>query len=100
MRRLVIALLAAAALAGCQADESTVGGTVLRAVEAERVPDLSTLEDNARTYDSPLVPEVAWTVDVRLDDGSEVTVTTQGERRHEPGERVRLLVDRNGELLL
>jgi outer membrane lipoprotein SlyB len=99
MKRLIIALLAAAALAGCQADESTVGGTVVRVVEAERAPDLSALEDNARTYDSPLVPEVAWKVDVRLDDGSEVTVTTQGPR-HEPGERVRLLVDRSGELLL
>jgi outer membrane lipoprotein SlyB len=94
---LVAALLA---LAGCQADESSLGGTVVRVVEAERAPDLTALEETARTYDSPLVPEVAWKLDVRLDDGSEVTVTTQGERRHEPGERVRLLVDRNGELLL
>jgi hypothetical protein len=93
-------LVAFLALAGCRMDDPMPGGTVLRVVEVERAPDLSVLEQNARVYEDPLVPEVAWQVDVRLDDGSEVTVTTQGERRHEPGDRVRLLVDREGELLL
>lgn len=96
------ALIAAAvlALAGCQAGESTLGGTVLEVKPVEQALDLSQLEKNAKVYEDPLVPEVAWKVQVRLDDGREVTVKTEGERRHEPGERVRLLVDADGELLL
>jgi outer membrane lipoprotein SlyB len=46
------------------------------------------------------VPEVAWQVEVRLDDGAAVTVIHNGPRRYEPGERVRLLVDPDGALLL
>ena len=48
----------------------------------------------------PLVPEVAWQVEVRLDDGSAVTVTHEGARRYKPGERVRVLLDEAGALLL
>ena len=65
-------------------------------MEADRGDD----SVDPRGYDDPpIVPEVAWKVEVRLDDGSEVTVTTHG-RRYEPGERVRLLEDEHGELLL
>jgi hypothetical protein len=46
------------------------------------------------------VPEVAWQVEVRLEDGSAVTVTHQGPRRYEAGERVRVLLDEEGALLL
>jgi hypothetical protein len=94
----VRALLLAAfvALAGCQLQEPTVGGTVLRVdeVEAERV------ELDWRHYEDPLVPEVGWRVEVRLDDGKAVSVTHAGTRRYEPGERVRLVVDAQGALLL
>jgi outer membrane lipoprotein SlyB len=96
----VRALLAAAALAltlaGCHLDQPTIGGTVVTVVETAGGEDS---EQSPRYYDPPLVPEVAWKVEVRLDDGSEVTVTSHG-RRYEPGERVRLLKDEDGELLL
>ena len=95
MRTLVLAALLA--LAGCQLEEPTVGGTVLHVAEVERVEQI---ELDWRHYENPLVPEVAWRVEVRLDDGSAVTVTHAGSRRYEPGERVRLLVDSQGELLL
>jgi outer membrane lipoprotein SlyB len=47
-----------------------------------------------------MVPEVAWKVEVRLDDGSEVTLGHKGDKRYAPGERVRLLIDEEGALLL
>jgi hypothetical protein len=86
------------AIAGCQLDEPTLGGTVLSVMEAEHDEDY--VEESAKRYEDPLVPEVAWQVGVRLDDGSEVTVIHNGSRRYEAGERVRLLVDENGALLL
>jgi len=51
-------------------------------------------DDNLR------VPEVAWKVEVQLDDGSHVTAIQTGARRYAPGERVRLLIDADGALLL
>ena len=74
-----------------------MGGTVLHVEEVERVEQA---ELDWRHYEDPLVPEVGWRVEVRLDDGSTVTLTHAGTRRYEPGERVRLLVDSQGELLL
>ena len=92
-----ILLAATIALAGCQLDEMTVGGTIVNVMEAERFEER---EESGRHYEDPLVPELAWQVEVRLDDGSEVTVTHEGPRRFEAGERVRLLVDVDGALLL
>ena len=46
------------------------------------------------------MPEVAWKVEVQLDDGSQVTAVRTGARRYVPGERVRLLIDADGALLL
>ena len=85
------------ALAGCEVDEPLLGGTVVSVMEAERGEEP---EQSPKYYEHPLVPEVAWEVEVQLDDGSAVTVTHNGARRYEPGERVRLLVDPEGELLL
>ena len=73
-------------------------GTVVSVVEAAQPRDAR--DESPRYYDPPLVPEVAWKVEVQLDNGKAVTVTTHGQRRYEPGERVRLLVDPEGELLL
>ena len=83
-------------LAGCQLQQPTVGGTVVGVAEIER----EAAELDWRHYEDPLVPEVAWRVEVRLDDGKAVTVTHAGARRYEPGERVRLLIDAEGALLL
>ena len=95
-----ILLAAILAVAGCQFDEPTLGGTVVSVMEAERSEDLEYLEQSAKDYDDPLVPEVPWQVEVRLDDGSAVTVIQSGSRRYEPGERVRVLIDEDGALLL
>jgi hypothetical protein len=93
MRAVLIAALLA--LAGCQIDEPTLGGTIVGVAEA----DLGR-EPSPKQYEDPLVPEVAWKVDVRLDNGDEVTVIHNGERRYAPGERVRVLKAEDGELLL
>jgi hypothetical protein len=94
------AILAAAllALAGCQLQEPTLRGTVVSVVALER-PAPET-EESPKYYEDPLVPEVAWQVEVRLEDGSAVTVTHEGPRRYEAGERVRVLRDEEGALLL
>ena len=97
VRAILAAALLALSLAGCRFDEPTLGGTVLSVLEV----DLGAEPENpARYYEDPLVPEVAWEVEVQLDDGSAVTVIQNGSRRYEPGERVRLLVDEDGALLL
>ena len=96
MRTLLIGALIA--LAGCQLDEPTLGGTIISVMEAEGGE--SAREESPRQYEDPLVPEVAWKIEVRLDDGADVTVMHTGSRRYEPGARVRLLVDDEGALLL
>jgi hypothetical protein len=90
-------LAAAASLAACQIEEVAAWGTVLSVQDAqggEHFEDLSKYDDH------PLVPEVGWEIVVQLDDGAAVTVTHNGTRRYEPGERVRLLVDADEALLL
>jgi hypothetical protein len=93
MRALVLTL--ALALGACTAD-AVVGGVV----ESVREVDLSPLEERATSYEHPLVPEVAWKVTVRMDDGAEVSFMRGDERRYEPGERVRLINSEGGPLLL
>ena len=97
MRAIVVAFLVLA-LAGCHYEEPTLGGTVISVAEAARPPEER--DQSPKYYEPPLVPEVAWKVEVQLDNGNAVTVTTKKPRRYEPGERVRLLVDPGGELLL
>lgn len=96
MRALLVAALLA--LAGCQLQEPALPGTVVSVVAIENSEPER--EDSAKYYEHPLVPEVAWQVEVRLKDGSSVTVTHEGRRRYEPGERVRVLLDEEGALLL
>ena len=91
------ALAVLVALAGCQIQERTVPGTVVSVLDA---PAREQQEESGKHYEDPLVPEVGWKVQVRLDDGTEVTTTHAGSRRYEPGERVRLLVSEDGALLL
>jgi uncharacterized lipoprotein YmbA len=90
-------LAAALALAGCQVQEPTVPGTVLSVQESKQAlpEDLLKFDD-----DSLRMPEVAWKVAVQLEDGSQVTTLHTGSRRYFPGERVRVLVDADGALLL
>ena len=94
MRILLISALLA--LAGCELEEPTLGGTVLSVAEAQA----DRREASPRQYEDPFWPEVGWKIDVRLDNGQEVTVIHNGERRYAPGERVYVLRADDGELLL
>ena len=97
MKALLLAAALAAALAGCQVQEPTTPGTVLSVREAKQTLP----EDLVKFDDADLrVPEVAWQVEVQLDDGSQVSTLHTGSRRYAPGERVRVLVDADGALLL
>ena len=97
MKRLLSALAVALVVAGCQVEPTTTPGTVLSVQEEKQA--LS--EDLLRFDDDNLrLPEVAWKVEVELDDGTQVTAIHSGARRYVPGERVRLLVDADGALLL
>lgn len=85
MRALLIGALLA--LGGCQLDDPIAWGTVVSVQEKEVIDNL---EDSGRHYEHPLIPEIAWKVEVRLDDGA--TITQDSPRRYEPGERVRVLI--------
>ena len=95
MRILLLSILLA--LGACQVQEPTARGTVLSVQEAKQAlpEDLLKFDD-----DNIRVPEVAWQVEVQLDDGSQVTTLQSGSRRYAPGERVRVVVDGDGALLL
>ena len=84
-------------LAACQVEPVTTPGTILSVHEAHQA-----LPEELLKYDDDHLglPEVAWKVEVELDDGSQVTAIHTGARRYMPGERVRLLIDADGALLL
>ena len=97
MKALLLTVVLALGLAACQAEPVTAPGTVLSVQEEKHALTEELLrfdDDNLR------VPEVAWKVEVELDDGTQVTAIHSGARRYVPGERVRLLVDADGALLL
>jgi hypothetical protein len=81
---LVAALLV---LGGCQLDDPIAWGTVVSVQEKYVV---ESVEDSGKHYEHPFVLEVAWKVEVRLDDGA--TVTQDSSRRYTPGERVPVLI--------
>jgi hypothetical protein len=97
MRIRFAALALALLLAGCQVQEPTAPGTVVAVQETRQAlpEELLRFDDDDLRF-----PEVAWKVEVQLDDGSHVTATTTGARRYAPGERVRLVIDADGALLL
>jgi len=101
MKRLILALTLASAalltLGACQVQEPTARGTVLSVQEAKQALP----EELVKFDDGNLrLPEVAWQVEVQLDDGSQVSTLHTGGRRYAPGERVRVLIDADGALLL
>lgn len=99
MKRMTLALVLASAalLSACQVQEPTAPGTVLSVQETKQAlpEDLVKFDD-----DNLRLPEVAWQVEVQLDDGSQVSTLHTGARRYAPGERVRVLIDADGALLL
>jgi hypothetical protein len=95
--RILLVLCALLVLGACQVQEPTAPGTVLSVREAKQ----SLPEDLVKFDDDNLrLSEVAWQVEVQLDDGSQVTTQHTGGRRYAPGERVRVLIDADGALLL
>lgn len=89
-------LAAAAGLAGCEADDFAAWATVVGVDELEA---RDSVDERSAPYEEQLVPEAGWRVELRLDDGSAMSVTRSG-RRYEPGERVRVLKTPEGRLLL
>ena len=95
--RILLLLSVLLALGACQVQEPTARGTVLSVQEAKQALP----EDLLKFDDGHLrLPEVAWQVEVELEDGSQVTTLHTGARRYAPGERVRVLIDADGALLL
>lgn len=93
----VLALFVAATLSGCEADEFTVWATVVGVEELDTgqpPPELNLRDEDIR------IPEVAWKIEVRTDDGQTASVQRQGGRHYEPGERVRVIRTDEGDLLL
>jgi len=97
MKPLLSAFAVALFLAGCQVEPATAPGTVVSVEEEKQVLSEDLLQFD---HDNLRVPEVAWKVEVQLDDGSHVTAVRTGARRYVPGERVRLVIDADGALLL
>ena len=96
MRALLLAALIA--LGGCELDEPLIAwGTVVSVQEKEV---LDSPDDSGKHYEHPLVPEVAWKLEVQLDDGTAVTVVANDSRRYTPGDRVRMLKTDEAVLLL
>ena len=95
--RILVLLSVLLALGACQVQEPTARGTVLSVQEAKQA-----LPDDLLKFDDGnlRLPEVAWHVEVQLDDGSQVSTLHTGARRYAPGERVRVLIDADGALLL
>lgn len=86
MRALLVAALLA--LGGCELDEPLIAWGTVVSVQEKDV--LENLEDSGKHYEDPLVPENAWKLEVRLDDGA--TIVQDTSRRYTPGERVRVLI--------
>lgn len=92
-----LALFVAATVSGCDADEFTVWATVVGVEELDsgpQPPELTLRDEDIR------IPEVAWKIEVRTDDGQTASVQRQGARHYEPGERVRVIRTDEGDLLL
>ena len=97
MKRLLSVVVAALIVAGCQVEPATSAATVLSVQEHKQMlpEDLLKFDDDNLRF-----PEVAWQVEVELKDGSRLSATHTGARRYMPGERVRVIVDEDGALLL
>jgi len=93
----VASVFVTAQLAACEGDDFAIGATVLgvEEVEAGKQPEELTLRD-----EDLRIPEVGWRIELRLDDGGNVSLERSGGRRLQPGERVRVLKSDDGELLL
>lgn len=92
-----LALFVAANVSGCDADDFAVWATVVGVEELDAGPqpaELTLRDEDIR------IPEVAWRIELRTDDGQTVNVQRQGSRHYEPGERVQLIRTDDGDLLL
>ena len=91
-----VGLFIAFSMSACSPEDFTTWATVTSVRELE-VPE----PDQHRLYDDDLrVPPPHYQVDLRLEDGKTVSLEHNGERRYAPGERIKVLRDRTGALLL
>lgn len=89
--------VAAAALGGCEEDDLATWATV---VEVDELESRSAVDERSAPYEEQLEFDPAWRVELQLDDGAAISLVRSGERRFEPGERVRVLKTPDGRLLL
>lgn len=99
MRALRIAALVAAGFlaAGCDTDDFTIGATV---IAVQEIDDGKEPEELTRRDEDLRIPEAGWHIELRLDDGEQVSLERNGGRRYQPGERVHVLKNDEGDLLL
>lgn len=90
-------LASAVALAGCEPEDFLTWATVL---EVDEVVPTDVQDPEHAEEDDLREPEAGWRVQLLLEDGSAISLTYSGERRYEPGERVRVLRTPDGKLLL
>lgn len=92
-----LVLVAAATLSACEAEDFTIPATVVGVEEVEQGEE----RQQSALHDEDLgIPGIGWRVDLRLDDGENVSLTHNGARRYQPGDHVRLLKADDGRLLL
>jgi hypothetical protein len=84
-------------LTACGPEDFTTWATVtaVQEVETAEAPETST------AYDDDLrLPQPGFRLELQLEDGATLSVEQKRNRRYEPGERVRLIRDAEGDLLL
>jgi hypothetical protein len=84
-------------LTACGPEDFTTWATVTAVQEVETAE----ASEASPAYDEDLrLPEPGFRVELRLDDGATLSLEQKRSRRYETGERVRLIRDAEGELLL
>lgn len=91
------ALFVAFNMSGCTPSSAARQSIEWGTVESRK--EIPLARDMHSYYEHALRPDVEERIVVRLDDGSEVTVTDDGETHFEPGQRVRVFVGARGVFL-
>lgn len=92
-----VGLFIVVSLSACDAEDFTTWATVTAVQEVETG---EAHEEPGPREEELRIPDANFQVELRLDDGETLSLQHNGERRYTPGERVRLIKDHLGELLL
>ena len=90
-------LFIAFSLSACDAEDFTTWATVTAVQEVETAEPQ---EEPGPREEDLRVPQPHFEVELRLDDGETLSLQHNRGRRYMPGERVRVIRDDSGELLL